>query len=277
MHFDSWDEFNENTKNNPPRSLCQEAVELVAVKNRALDVGAGALNDAKYLLSKGFNVLAIDFNPSVITIAATIDNTRLQATVVNLEEFRPPPNTFDYVNAMFVLPFIKTNTFNDVFDGLYGSLAQDGVMAFQLFGDQDDWAKVPANERFHKNMTFLTSMEVDRLLADKKVIKCEETIKDDRLAKGGLIVRRELHFDENDNWHYLLAHAAIDATPTDDDIISDLNPWQWRDFGGGILHGSRQDVMETLRTAGAPENVIALRGLHTIRAQHHIYKNPHKS
>ena len=99
----------------------------------------------------------------------------------------------------------------------------------------------------------------------------------ERLTKGGLIVRRELHFDENDNWHYLLAHAAIDATPTDDDIISDLNPWQWRDFGGGILHGSRQDVMETLRTAGAPENVIALRGLHTIRAQHHIYKNPHKS
>lgn len=186
MRFDSWDEFNEYTKNNPPRSLCQEAVELVAIKNRALDVGAGALNDAKYLLSKGFSVLAIDFNPSVIGIAATIDNPRLQAAVVNLEEYRPPPNTFDYINAMFVLPFVKTNTFNAVFDGLYGSLAQDGVMAFQLFGDQDEWANVPANERFHKNMTFLTKTQVDKLLADKNVIKCEETIKDDRLANGDI-------------------------------------------------------------------------------------------
>jgi len=94
------------------------------------------------------------------------------------------------------------------------------------------------------------------------------------LQNRGLPVRREFHQDEAGNWHYLLAHTIAEATPHEQDLISDLNPWQWRSYGGGILHAPRQEVMEILRQRGAPEHFIALRGLETIVMQHDTQANP---
>ncbi len=185
MKFDSWNEYNKNTANNPPRKLCQEAVKLVNNKDQALDAGAGALNDTKYLLDLGFEVAAIDFNPDVIAIAKKINNPKLFARVANLEEYHPPKNTYNFVNAMFTLPFIKPKNFKFVFKGLYESLVSGGIMAFQLFGDKDQWAETAEEDRFHKSMTFLNSEQVAKLLEDKIVIKNEEVIQETKLAVGG--------------------------------------------------------------------------------------------
>ncbi len=95
-----------------------------------------------------------------------------------------------------------------------------------------------------------------------------------RLTRIGLVLRRELHIDDAANWHYLLVHDSPEIAPTDTDIVSDLNPWQWRDYGSGILHGPRHEVINTLRENGAPENVVALRGLRTISNPHHMQLNP---
>lgn len=184
MHFYSWDEFNENTKDNPPRQLCQEAIVLVKDKNRALDVGAGALNDTKFLLTAGFAVTAIDSNPSLVELAKAVHDTRLTVTSIALEDYYPPEGTFDYINAMFVLPFVGHDTFNNVFNRLYHALAPGGIMAFQLFGDQDEWAQQPREQRFHTNMTFMNKQQVDALLANTNIIKNEETLQDGPLANG---------------------------------------------------------------------------------------------
>lgn len=93
------------------------------------------------------------------------------------------------------------------------------------------------------------------------------------LVNRGESVRRELHVDNERRWHYLLAHTAIDEVPSDD-IVSDLNPWQWRGSGGQILHGHRGDVMEQLAAAGAPEFFVTLRGLKTISMVHDVRKYP---
>ena len=93
----------------------------------------------------------------------------------------------------------------------------------------------------------------------------------------GDAVRRELHEDGHGNWHYLLAHGPVDAEPTDSDLMSDMNPWQWRETGGGILHAPRDEVMEQLRAAGAPDFFVALRSLETITKSHDTLKNPVKS
>lgn len=94
------------------------------------------------------------------------------------------------------------------------------------------------------------------------------------LVNRGESVRRELHVDDERRWHYLLAHRTIDEVPRDDDIVSDLNPWQWRGSGGQILHGHRGDVMEQLVAAGAPDFFVALRGLETISIAHDVRKYP---
>lgn len=94
------------------------------------------------------------------------------------------------------------------------------------------------------------------------------------LQVGGFGVRRELHADAGGNWHYLLAHADIDTAPTDTDLISDLNPWQWRGYGTGILHAPRDEVMNRLQAEGAPTFFVALRSVRSIAQAHDTRRNP---
>jgi len=96
------------------------------------------------------------------------------------------------------------------------------------------------------------------------------------LKNRGYDVGRELHRDDLENWHYLLRHNAADSVPTNDDLITDLNPWQWaKDLskGKGLLHGTRAEVMETLYHAGAPDFFIALRSLSTVVKSHEPHLN----
>lgn len=87
-------------------------------------------------------------------------------------------------------------------------------------------------------------------------------------------VRRELHMNENGSWHYILAHAHAEAEPTETDLMSDLNPWQGRDFSRGMLHLPRAELMEQLRVSGANESFVALRSLSTIVRAHDTRLNP---
>ena len=89
-------------------------------------------------------------------------------------------------------------------------------------------------------------------------------------------IRRELHQDSEGNWHYVLAHNVPDAKPTDTDMISDLNPWQWGGAGQGILHMPRGEAMNYLTKQGAPAHFVALRGIETIVQSHHLEANPHR-
>jgi hypothetical protein len=94
------------------------------------------------------------------------------------------------------------------------------------------------------------------------------------LGQRGILLRRELHMDANEQWHYVLAHQRPDAEPTEDDLLSSLNPWQWRSYGGGILHMPRAEMQETLVQAGAPESFVALHSLGTIVRPHDMRAHP---
>lgn len=92
----------------------------------------------------------------------------------------------------------------------------------------------------------------------------------------GLSVRRELHQTEGGMWHFVIAHGSPDSTPSNSDELLDMNPWQFNASlpQKGPLIGIRSDVMETLRSAGAPEEIIALRAIKTITHPHVEDKNP---
>ena len=90
------------------------------------------------------------------------------------------------------------------------------------------------------------------------------------LVSRDLEARRELHHTPDGFWHYVIAHAPRDAEPSETDIITDLNPWQFS--GGkqrsGYLHTERSSVQEVLAAAEAPEWFISLRGIETIIEAH---------
>jgi hypothetical protein len=57
----NWQEHYLQTKNRPPGAFLIKAVPFVQNKGTAVDLGSGALQDSKFLISQGFNkVIAID-------------------------------------------------------------------------------------------------------------------------------------------------------------------------------------------------------------------------
>ena len=101
----------------------------------------------------------------------------------------------------------------------------------------------------------------------------------DALTSQDFEVRREFH-KQGEPWHYVIAHTPLQGEPTDEDIITDLNPWQY--LGTQIpltktyLHGARGEIMEILRKEAIPEHLVALRGLATIRRAHTLASNDYK-
>jgi hypothetical protein len=86
------------------------------------------------------------------------------------------------------------------------------------------------------------------------------------------VARREHHElgPEDGRYHYLIAHEPEDQVPSDDDVITDLNPWQFMPnyTASGYLHAPRSEVMQRLTDTGAPEWYVSLRGIQTIANQH---------
>lgn len=168
--MDRWTKFNRDTKDNPLRELYVEAVEHIAKKQpRALDIAAGALNETKDMLGRGFDVTSIDANPDLLRVIQSIDSNALQAYVSTMEDFQYGNEAFDFIVAMFALPFISPNQFDKTFIKIVASLKPGGIFAFHLFGKQGDWPN-------RQTMTFHDKKSITKLTTGLEVIKCREIV-----------------------------------------------------------------------------------------------------
>lgn len=92
----------------------------------------------------------------------------------------------------------------------------------------------------------------------------------------GYSQKRELHQDDKGNWHYLIVHAGLNELPTADDLVTDLNPWQFEvtPRNSGYFHGERTNLESLLINSQAPEWFVSLRAIRTITQAHTTSKNP---
>lgn len=170
-----WEEYHHQTKGRPVSALLKEALTHVQHKNSALDLGAGALVETKFLLAEGFSsVTAID-----TTHFMDIDDPRYKFVESSFEEYEFPKETFDLVNAQFALPFNKPATFKEVWKRMLGSLVREGVFSGQLFGLRDAWNTPSSSLSFHSRA------QAEALLQGLEIIKFEEIEKEAPLASGG--------------------------------------------------------------------------------------------
>ena len=92
------------------------------------------------------------------------------------------------------------------------------------------------------------------------------------LTNRGINHRREYHETSGDDpFHFVIAHTPGEAEPSEADLITDLNPWQFLPMvplGYTYIHAPRHEVMQQLAEAGAPDYFVALRGLETIVHAH---------
>ncbi|MBP6904494.1 MAG: class I SAM-dependent methyltransferase [Candidatus Pacebacteria bacterium] len=184
-----WKGYAEKTKNKPPAPLLIQAVESVTHKDKALDLGAGALNDTKYLLSANFkHVTALDSAPLAQEVADTLPTDRFMYSINKFADFDFPSNGYDLINAQYALPFNPPETFERVFNDIVDSLRQGGIFVGQLFGVRDEWNIPNSGKNFH------TREDVQKLLSNLKIIHFEEEERERKTAAGPMKHWHVFHF-----------------------------------------------------------------------------------
>jgi SAM-dependent methyltransferase len=161
-----WSEYYKGTAGNPPNPLLEKALTYLQGRDKAIDLGAGALNETCYLLKQGFDVTTVDQSPLVEQRAKNIGSPKLHSFTSSFEEFNFPMSEYDLAVAMFALPFIE-NRFSDVFTKIKLSLKEGGIFCGQFFGNRDQ-------RRNNTNRTFHTKEQVMELLNDLEVLSFEE-------------------------------------------------------------------------------------------------------
>lgn len=176
-----WKKYFQLTKDRSPSLLLKKAMSFVTHKDLALDLGAGALKDSKYLLEQGFKkVLAVDQEQIPIKLIDFLDKTRFHFVRSSFDKFDFPMKTVNLINAQFSLPFAQSEDFGKVWIDLKNALAPSGIFAGQLFGIRDEWNKE------NIGMTFHTLEEARELTKDLEVIEFSEEEKEKPLASGDL-------------------------------------------------------------------------------------------
>ncbi len=179
MTIPDWGRFYGFTKDSPPWQLLVRAAALAPRRGSALDLGAGAGRDTRYLLEQGFQVTAVDADPRAVALLAeisTLPQTRLRVVQSSFEDFAFA--TYDLISAQFALPFLPRDRFTDVFARLKAALVPGGIFAGQFFGVHDQW-NTP-----DRSMTFLTRPEAAALLSDLEAIELTEEDVDGHVADG---------------------------------------------------------------------------------------------
>lgn len=171
-----WETFYKFTKDSPSWPLLVRAVSLLPHKDRALDLGAGAGRDTRYLLEQGFHVTAVDSDPHAVAILRSIPQGNLQVIQASFEDFAF--ETYDLINAQFALPFISPRHFRQMFERVKRAIKPGGIFVGQFFGIHDQW-NTPEND-----MTFLTREQAEALLQDMDIIEFKEEDVDGHVADG---------------------------------------------------------------------------------------------
>jgi len=172
-----WLQYNEQTKDNPPRPLLLKSLELFKrYKGNAIDIGCGAGNDVIFLQDNGWNVLAVDKN------ATGLNNLQekypqIQTLNISFENLDKLPKA-DLVIAFFSVPFCAPQYFNKFIDVLLSAVNINGRFAGNFFGLNDEWAKSNAE------MTFCDVETVKSFFGNFEIEYCNETEFHGKKANG---------------------------------------------------------------------------------------------
>ena len=179
-----WQEYQSQTAHNKPRALLIQALPYVQEKNAALDLGAGALYDAQYLLNSGFKeVIAVDMTPQFRELD-TPEGARLTYVESSFEQYQFEPNYFDLLSSQYALPFTGQTEFPRIWRDALASLKKNGIFCGQLFGERDEWS--------HTGSILIHSKEEILTLAGNSQILFLEEVERDSPTAGGTLK----------HWHY---------------------------------------------------------------------------
>lgn len=185
----TWPTYFKRTADNPPNDTLVRAEKECRNKDTALDFGCGAGRDSRYLLECGYDVTAVDKEPSSRTFLKKLPSqNKLHIEVTDFADFQF--DEYDLINSMFALPFMKPEDFEIVVPRLLKSIKQKGIFSGNFFGPNDEWNK-PGSE-----MTFITRQQLDEYFDSFDYVLCKEKDAMGELASG-----------EPKHWHMFVVVA----------------------------------------------------------------------
>lgn len=135
-------EYYKNTMNNKPSGLIRRFFDLKFNKmingNTAIDLGCGAGNDTEFLISKGFQVTAVDSQEEVRDFigAKNLDMKMIDLKIGDFSKVELP--NADLIFANMSLFFVKDN-FDSFLKGILEKVNQNGYFVANFLGKEDDW------------------------------------------------------------------------------------------------------------------------------------------
>ena len=109
-----------------------------APSGRALDIGAGVGNQARWLAARGFEVDAVESHPGQIeALHHATKGTGVRVHAMDILEFDLAPGRYSLITALAVLHFIAPSQLARLAMQLQVSLVPGGVLLAQVFTDDD--------------------------------------------------------------------------------------------------------------------------------------------
>lgn len=163
-----------------PNALLVRAVhEIGTARGRALDIGAGPLNDSAYLVRAGFSVQAVDPDPQTRALAAGLGTSDLEVVQADIRDFPIAAGSYSLIVAIHVLPFVPRSDLVRAAASIVAGLAPGGVLCATFLGLDDTWAgRRPL-------VNFLSRRQVEDLLSPLEPVELSEVRYDGINARGG--------------------------------------------------------------------------------------------
>jgi tellurite methyltransferase len=155
----TWNDYYRAVSGRPPRELYRQAVarfdSVTGGARLAIDLGCGSGIETLDLLSRGWQVVAIDKEAGAIDqlVSRVLPEhrDRLETSVVSFQDVELP--AADFVWAGLSLPFCPPDTIQALWSKVVMALKPDGRFAGDFFGTRNAWPR-------QANMTLLTREEV---------------------------------------------------------------------------------------------------------------------
>jgi tellurite methyltransferase len=105
---------------------------------RALDIGAGVGNHARWLAARGFEVDAVESHPKQIeALRQAVSGTGVVVHEVDIRQFDLPPQRYSLIIGLAVFHFIASSDMTPLASRLQASLEPGGLLLAQVFTVDD--------------------------------------------------------------------------------------------------------------------------------------------
>lgn len=147
----------------------------------AIDIGSGDGTETVFLLAQGWQVLAVDGDPSSLEflmdkVPANL-KANLQTRITKFEQIDDLPPA-DLVHSSYSLPFCPPAHFGHLWEIIDTAIQPGGYFVGQFFGPHDSWA---GN---NPTLTFLSKEEVQNLFIGFTIETFNEIDEDGEAANG---------------------------------------------------------------------------------------------